>query len=389
MKVRKTILPVLVLLIAMGLTFVIVKSRKVPKPQETPYLGPLVDVAELQPVSRKVVVTATGSVQAKHEVNITPQVRGKVVYVSPDLIAGGHVKKGELLFSIEDIDYRLAIDLAKANLAKAELELQRNESLAKVARQEWQALNPDNHDPDPLVVYEPQIKSAMAQRDAAVANVEQAEINLQRTQVFAPLNGYVRSEQVEVGQYLNVGSPVTTLVGTDQAEVIVPLPLDELAWIKVPAEGENSRGSTAEVVLNSGNHSFKWTGAVTRTMGEIDPRNRMAKIVVTIDDPVVTTSTKNPLSRLLPGMFVEVNLQGEDIAQVFAVPRGALHDDDTVWIADDENKLRIRNVEIVRRERDEVLVLSGINAGEKIILTNLSAAAEGMVLRPQVLEVGQ
>ncbi len=182
---------------------------------------------------------------------------------------------------------------------------------------------------------------------------------------------------------------MATLVGTDHAEIVVPLPLDELAWLKVPEEGEDQRGSSAEVILNTGNHSLKWPGVVTRSMGEIDPRTRMARVVVTVVNPVLSAKNANPLNRLLPGMFVEVRLHGEKIAQVFAVPRGALHDHDTVWIADQENKLRMRNVDIVRRERDEVLIASGVSPGERLILTNLSAAAEGMILRPQIQEAAQ
>lgn len=384
---KKVILPILVIVIALGLTFVIVKSRKMPKPHEKAYLGPLVEVAELKLTDRAAVVSATGSVQARHEVSITPQVRGKVSEVSPDMVAGGSFKKGDMLFSIEDVDYRLAIELAKASLAQAEFELQRIENLAKIAREEWRVLNPDSSDdPDPLVVYEPQLKSARSQLDAAQANVKQAEINLQRTQIFAPFDGYVRSEQVDEGQYLNAGSPVATIVGTQQVEVVVPLPLDELVWLKVSHSEDKTPGSKADIFLNSGGKTFRWQGTVTRAMGEIDPRNRMARIVVTVDEPF-SREDKSMLSKLLPGMFVNVDLHGEEISGVIAVPRGALHDNDTVWIVDDSNRLRIRHVEIIRRAPDEVLVSDGIKAGEKIILTNLSAAAEGMTLRPQDREV--
>ncbi len=122
-------------------------------------------------------------------------------------------------------------------------------------------------------------------------------------------------------------------------------------------------------------------------MGEIDPRNRMARVVVTVikahsEEPKETSL----LSELLPGMFVTVYFQGEELVDVVAVPRGALHDSDTVWIVDNDNKLHIRTIEIVRRERDEVLVLNGLAAGEKIVLTSLSGAAEGMLLRPQLRE---
>ncbi len=385
MKMKRALLPILVIVIALVLTFVLIKSRKVPKPHETTYLGPLVEVAELVKTSRQVIISGTGSAQSRYEVGITPQVKGRVSELSPQMVAGGIFRQGELLFAIEDVDYQLAIALAQSSLAQAEFELLRNENLADLARKEWHLLNSDNSaEPNSLVIYEPQLKSARAQRDAAQANVQQAELNLQRTRVFAPFNCYVRSEQLEIGQFINAGAPVATVAGVDQIEVVVPLSLDELVWLQVPRSSTMQEGSLAKIELQSGGQTFKWQGVITRALGEIDPRNRMARVVVTVSEPYAQNTEGKLLNDLLPGMFVEVHLQGEEISDVIAVPRGALHDNDTIWIVDEENRLHIREVEIIRRERDEVLVRSGLNAGEKIVLTNLTGAAEGMLLRPQL-----
>ncbi len=388
MKLKRVILPLVVLIIALGITLILIKMRKPPKPDEAPFLGPLVEVMEVVKTVRPVVVSGTGTVQPRYEVSITPQVKGRVSEISPQMVAGGVLRKGELLFAIEDVDYQLAIDLARASLAQAELELLRNENLAEVARNEWQALkSAGDAEPNPLVVYEPQLKNARAQRDAALANIRQAEINLQRTRIFAPFNCYVRSEQVEIGQFINAGSPVATVVGTDQAEIVVPLPLDELIWLQVPRNGASQKGSPAKVALQSGGQTFHWHGEITRALGEIDPRNRMARVVVTVADPLSKNNTgRSLLNELLPGMFVEVRLQGEELADVIAVPRSALHEGDTVWVADRENRLQMRMVDIVRRERDEVLVRAGLLAGEQLVLTGISGAAEGMLLRPQPRE---
>jgi len=387
MKTKRAILPFLIIVVALALTFALVKTRKAPEPQETSYLGPLVEIAELVKSSRQVVVSGTGTVQPRYEVDITPQVKGRVSEISPHMVAGGIFRKGELLFAIEDVDYQLAISLAHSSLAQSELELMRNENLAELARKEWHALNPDAAEPNPLVVYEPQLKSARAQRDASQANVAQAELNLQRTRIVAPFNGYVRSEQVELGQFLNAGSPVAKIAGTDQTEIVVPLPLDELAWLQMPRDGASQEGPVAKIELVSGGRTFSWQGLVTRVLGDIDPRNRMARVVVTVTDPVSPDNKDmRLLNKLMPGMFVEVFLQGEELAGIISVPRGALRDNDTVWVVDEKGRLHIRSVDIVRRERDEVLVRSGLDAGEKIVLTNLSGASEGMLLRPQIRE---
>jgi RND family efflux transporter MFP subunit len=388
MKMKRVLLPLLVIVIALVLTFVLVKSRKTPKPHETPYLGPLVEIGVLTKANRQILVSGTGSAQSRYEVSITPQVKGRVSELSPQMVAGGTFQKNELLFAIEDVDYQLAIAHAQANLAQAELELLRNENLAELARKEWHSLNSESAlEPNPLVVYEPQLKSARALRDAAQANVKQAELNLQRTRVYAPFDCYVRSEQLEIGQFLNTGAPVATVAGIDQIEIVVPVSLDEIVWLQVPRKGTKQRGSLAKVELQSGGRTFHWQGEITRALGEIDPRNRMARVVVTVNDPFAEdTEQANLLNDLLPGMFVNVQLLGEELPDVISVPRGALHDNDTIWVIDDENRLHIREVDILRRERNEVLIRSGLDANEKIVLTNLSGAAEGMLLRPKMRE---
>jgi len=388
MKMKRALLPFLVIVIALVLTFVLVKSRKTPKPHEAPHLGPLVEVGILTKANRQILISGTGSAQSRYEVSITPQIKGRVSELSPQMVAGGTFQKGELLFAIEDVDYQLAIAHAQANLAQAELELLRNENLADLARKEWHSLNGEKAlEPNPLVVYEPQLKSARALRDAAQANVKQAELNLQRTRVFAPFACYVRSEQLEIGQFLNAGAPVATVAGIDQIEIVVPLSLDEIVWIQVPRKGTKQRGSLAKVELQSGGRTFHWQGEITRSLGEIDPRNRMARVVVTVNDPFTEDTEKaNLLNDLLPGMFVNVQILGEELSDIISVPRGAMHDNDTIWVIDDENRLHIREVDILRRERDEVLIRSGLDANEKIVLTNLSGAAEGMLLRPKMRE---
>ncbi len=388
MKMKRALLPFLVIVIALVLTFVLVKSRKTPKPHEAPHLGPLVEVGILTKANRQILVSGTGSAQSRYEVSITPQIKGRVSELSPQMVAGGTFLKGELLFAIEDVDFQLAIAHAQANLAQAELELLRNENLADLARKEWHSLNGESAlEPNPLVVYEPQLKSARALRDAAQANVKQAELNLQRTRVFAPFDCYVRSEQLEIGQFLNAGAPVATVAGIDQIEIVVPLPLEEIVWLQVPRKGAKQRGSLAKVELQSGGRTFHWQGEITRSLGEIDPRNRMARVVVTVNDPFTEDTEKaNLLNDLLPGMFVNVQILGEELSDIISVPRGAMHDNDTIWVIDDENRLHIREVDILRRERDEVLIRSGVDANEKIVLTNLSGAAEGMLLRPKMQE---
>ena len=382
---QKIVLPILILVIGVGLTVVLIQSRKVPVTEEPDFKGPLVDVIEVVKQSRQVQVKGTGSVQARYATDVTPQVSGRIDWISPHMVAGGFFEKGETLFTIEAVDYQLALERAQASLAQADLELVQIQSQAEIARSEWERLQlEDAEEPNPLVLYEPQLKSAQASRASALAAVRQAELDLSRTRINAPFNCYVRSEEVDLGQYLRSGDKVATLAGTDAVEIVVPLPFEELAWLEVPRSGANGQGSPATVVMNFAGHQLVWQGEIVRALGDIDPRTRMASVVIAVTDPFERNNGK--LIELAPGMFVETLLHGHIMDDVVPLPRGALRDGDTAWVVTPENTLEIRKVSVVRRERQEVMIGEGLSAGDRVVLTGVAAAANGMLLRPRLQE---
>ncbi len=379
----KTILPVLILLIGVTVTLVMIKTRQTPHAEERVFAGPLVDFVEVATSSRQVLVNGTGTVQARNQVEITPQVSGRIDWISDQMVNGGFFRKDEPLFSIEAVDYQLALDRAQANLAQAELELIRIESQAEIAREEWARLKrEDEEEPNPLVLYGPQLKTAKAALLSAQAAVRQAELDLSRTRITAPFNCYVRNEMVDLGQYVRSGNSVATVAGTDAVEIVVPLPLEELPWLNVPRNNDQNNGSVANVILDLGERQVNWRGRIVRALGDVDPRNRMASVVVAVLNPFEQQKTVE----LAPGMFVEVLLRGNELTDVIALPRTALRDEDTVWLVDKDNRLEIRKVEIIRREQRDVIVSDGLAAGDRVVLTNLAGAANGMLLRPQLRE---
>jgi RND family efflux transporter MFP subunit len=252
-----------------------------------------------------------------------------------------------------------------------------------VARKEWERLNREGGgEPNPLVLYVPQLKQARAVVASASAALRQAELNLARTRVTAPFNCLVRSEQIDIGQYVKSGTAVADLAGTDTAEIVVPLSLEDLRWLDVPGD-VNGTGSPADVRLVVGERNHSWQGRIVRSLGEVDPRGRMARVVVAVDDPYGTRGGKSGERPALPlGAFVQVVFRGAILPAVAAVPRGALRENSTVWIMDEDRRLRIRPVRVARMEREEVLVAGGVEDGEFLVLTALSGAADGMKLRP-------
>lgn len=383
-KLLKVLVPAGILLLGVSGMMVMINARSEPQKMPAPERGALVRVLELKPESRQVLVQATGTVEASRRAEIVPQVSGLVEEVAPNLAVGGFFRAGELLFRLEDIDYRLAVDRAGAAVAKAEFNLAREEGNARVARREWERLRLEgSQDPPPLVLNEPQLNNAMAELAAAKAALRQAEIDLERTRIRAPFNSIVTAKNVDLGQYMRAGTGAATVAGTDLVEIVVPLPPDEAGWIEIPSRGISRPGSKAVIRHQAGGRGYTWEGRVGRSLGTIDPVSRMARLVVTVNDPY---NLKGGLPAGQPalamGMFVEVNLQGEHLREVIAIPRQAMHENNTVWLLDGDNTLRMRRIETLRLERNEVLVGRGLAAGERLILTNLSGAAEGMVLRP-------
>ncbi len=387
-KLFRIVIPVIILIAGFVVMRLLVLSRPAPQKEVRSNPGALVEILTVSRKDHQVQVIGTGTVQARREASITPRVSGRIKYIAPAFIAGGFFSKGDILFEIEEVDYQLAVVRARAVLAQAELELAKVKSSSLIARREWEAMAVNNsEEPNPLVLYEPQIKKARADVAAAGAAVKQAELDLQRTRIYAPFDCRVRSEEVEAGQYVRAGSSVAVVAGTETAEIVVPLSLEELQWLRVPRQGAEDKGSPATVRITVGEESFgkksfSRQGRVVRSLGEVDPKGRMARVVVAVDDPYYLKKRRsNGEPDLEMGMFVEVTFSGEILTGVIPIPASALRENNTVWVVNGANRLNIRPVTVVRREQKTLLIRDGLKEGERLVLTAISGAAEGMKLR--------
>lgn len=386
-RIIRIIVPVLILAAGVAVTATLVASRPAPKKEAVKETGALVRVFEAERADRRAMVYGTGTVSPAREVTVMPQVSGRVTSMSPSLVSGGFFNSGDVLFEIEETDYRLALMKADAARANAEYELARIESQARVARAEWERLGVEGKDgePNPLVLYEPQLTNARAALKSTEASVEQARLDLERTRVLAPFDCRVSTESVDPGQYVHAGSPVAELSGTSEAEISVPLPLDELSWIHIPVKnggGKADTGSPAAVSVTIGGTTHVWRGEVTRSAGEVGMKDRMMNVVVTVADPYgLASGGKGGKPPLAVGTFVDVRIEGRLLEDVVTIPRTALRDGSTVWTVDGDGRLAIRKVEILRVEHEEVILSGGLEEGDRVVLTNLTGAADGMKLR--------
>lgn len=366
-------LPIVVLLLAIVATVLLIKSRQPPVKVAHRDMGVLVSIQHVNAEDRPLHIQATGTVQPHQQLRLSPQVSGKVISLHQQLRSGGEIRKGELLLSLDARDYRLTLTKAQNTLSAAQLNLQQVENRAAIANSEWHAINGDMV-PPPLAAYKPQQRQAQAAVAAAKADVQQAQLNLDRTKLYAPFNSRILSEQVDLGQNLMPGNEIAILAGSDFAEVIIPIPLAELPWLKIG--NATQRGSAATISINTSRQRYQWTGQIVRSLGEVDDRGRMSRVVVKIAQPYTT----HPELALQPGMFVDVELEGRTAKQVFAIPRSALRDNSSVWLVDNQQRLQIKAIDIVRKGQQHILV-RGLAADDQLITTAISGAANGMKLR--------
>jgi RND family efflux transporter MFP subunit len=306
-----------------------------------------------------------------------------VIGVSPAFAEGAFFEKEQVLLEVDPHDYRQAVVRARGEVARTKLALAREEAEAEVAREEWEDLGAGEA-ATALTLREPQLEDARAAVASAEANLTTAQRNLERTRIRAPYAGRLRRKNVDVGQFVTVGSPVATIYAVDYAETRLPLPDDELAYLDLPLHyrGETKRQKGPRVTLEAdfAGKTYEWTGEIVRTEGEIDPGSRMVHAVAQV---------KNPYGRgddpdrppLAVGLYVEAEIQGVTARDVAVLPRSALRGRSQVLVITPDDRLEFRNVDLLRTTREEIYVRDGLREGERVCLSPLEAVTDGMKVR--------
>jgi RND family efflux transporter MFP subunit len=371
-----------VVLLGILVMAMLIMARKPPALVDKEPLGTLVNVMIAEKSDRDLMIIGHGDVRALHQIGLTPQVSGQVVWVHPDFLAGGSFNKGDALLSIEPADFELGVQQADAMVAQATYQLEVTQANAEVALTEWNLVkgnDADSGEPSSLVLYEPQMRQAEANLQSAEAALAKAELNLSRTTLHAPFNCKIASKNVSPGQQIGPQAAIAQLYSTDIAEIEVSLQPSQLSYIEIP-------GAKVDVILENGKSTQIFEGIVHRQVGVIGEMGRLARIVVRIEDPFRGDNPLNPTMSL--GAFVEARIHGTTVRDIFAVPRSAVHSDGMVWVAED-NSLTIRPVEVYYKTQNEILVTTGIENGDLVILTPISGAAKGMKLRYTMPETSQ
>ncbi len=338
---------------------------------------PVVEFVKVAIEDVSVVVPSQGMVEAARTTSLAAEVGGKVIMVSDKFDVGGQFEKDEVLLEIDQADYKAALARTESALAQAELTLATEETRAEQALKDWKKLGGGGQ-PSDLTVRKPQLAAAKAGIEAAKADVEKAKRDLERTKVRAPFAGTLEMINTELGSYLAPGTPVADLFENAPFEVRLPVSLDDARFVQANAEGE----LMGDVEINSNTRG--WDAKIVRSEGRIDRTSRSMHLVAEISG--VRDGAGTGALPLQPGLFVQAEIQGRTVTDVARVPFPAFVDLNRVTLIDPDNKLRFREVEILRREGDVVLVSSGLKAGDRVCLTELADMIEGREVDPR--EVG-
>lgn len=391
MKIHRQLLIALLIVVAGGLAVLaIVNSPPQTDQQEDIAKPPSVQIIVVKPARLRMDVRSQGRVMAQTEIDLITGVSGNIIKISPAFISGGFFKKGDLLVSIDPAEYDLRVAQAQARVMEAQYQLTREEAEADQARDEWQHLG--QGDPNPLSLRIPQLREKKAKLTAEQEELKNARLLRQRTDIRAPFNGRVRNKAVGMGQYLSSGAILGRIYNSDLAEVRLPLSTYELAFIDfpdLPHRTQSTQGAPVRLTANYQGQRQTWLGHIVRSEGVVEQDTGMVVVVAQIPDPFGlntnkpgSSSTQSSSAPLPVGLFVEASIEGRWFDDLVILPASALLKNNRVAIIDQDNRLRFRTVEVLRREREQAIIKAGLNAGEKVFVSGLHHPLEGMEVMP-------
>lgn len=390
MSIRKQLLIALALALSGGLlAVVIVLFPPSVDQQEPPSPPPKVQVATVSLQSVPLSVRSQGRVMAKTEIDLVSGVSGNIVKISPAFVSGGFFKRGDLLVSIDPAEYDLRVAQAQARMTEAQYQLVREKAEADQAKDEWQYLG--QGEPNPLSLRIPQLKEKQAKLAAEQEELKNARLLRQRTDIRAPFNGRLRTAAAGMGQYIDNGSILGRIYSSDLAEVRLPVSADDLALIDftdVPGGQPVSSSPAVQFTAQYQGKLQKWAAYIVRSEGVIDPETGMIILIAQITDPLglktdKTASTHTPSSPTLPiGLYVEAVIAGRTFDQVVTLPASALHKEHQVVVVEPDNRLSFRSVDVLRREQENIIIRSGLTAGERVMVSGLHHPIAGLTVTP-------
>lgn len=381
----KAVISFVVILGILGITalglILLILNRRVAKEEEKQRIVPAVEVMVVSKGDHPVKIGTQGVVESVRETMLAAEVGGRVLKISDSLRRGGEVEKGALLVQIDPADYRSALAAAEVRLADAVLALEQEKAKVEQAELDWAKLG--NGEPlNALVLRKPYLDAAKARVESARQDELKARRDVDRTAITAPFDAGIRAVNVEIGSVVNAGMMVAELYSSNELEVRLPLSLEDFGFVARDEKGM-VRG---EVKLSGkiGTKQYEWNAEPVRVDPEIDRNTLSASVVVKV---LANESGEFPLPPV--GLFVDVDMEGEMLEDIAEIPRRALMEGRRLIVMGEDGKIDFREVELVRMTEKSAVIHGGLESGEKIVLTRLSAPVVGMEVAPEPIEEGK
>ena len=388
-----------ILIGCVAVAYILISQRPEPEQRPVPTRVPFANTSPIVAGSGSIPVYGAGTVRPRAAVDVAAEISGRVVWVAPNFQSGGRVRSGQLIFRIDDADFRGRVEQARASVAVQEVELLRVTEEARIARSQYDRFRllresgESIADTSPLALWQPQLDAAEAVLARDRAALAEAEAALSRTSVHAPFEGVVLEESLELGQFVGAGQGVGRLYASDAVEVVVPLSDAGAALIPGLWQLEAGNADTrvrARVIAEYGDAHYAWTGYVDRAEAALDEQTRTIDVIVRVPDPFAAgaplgtadgdRATRSDGPPLLVGKFVEVEIDGVTPDEYFRVRRPALRPGNEVWVAQD-GAVHIVPVEVLQRSDDEVFLTGALEADQTVITGGIQLATEGMPVR--------
>ncbi len=380
-KTTIVICTAILLLAASVITVIRLTEPKAQRSSASKRTAMLVEVTQGERGTFQPEILVMGTVRPEKEIVLSPRVSGEIVSVSESFTPGGFVDEGEVLLQIDPADYEVILLQRKSELLQANAELELELGRQDLAKKDYKELEGTiSSEYKPLVLREPQLNTARSRVEAAEAAVRRAQLDLERTRIRAPFAAHIINREANEGSQVSPGEALGRLVGIEHYWVEATVPVSNLRWIDFSEERDAS-GSGVHIRNRAAwpEGTFR-EGSVHRLIGELEDQTRLARVLLTVADPLSHQPESEGLPPLMIGSFVEARIAGLPIQDVIRINRDYVRKDDTIWI-DENGTLRIRDLDIVFRDDAFAYVREGLSTMDQVITTNLATVFDGAALR--------
>lgn len=377
-KWLKIVLPLAVVLAGITAAWGIIAYKPELQQQIPAIEAPLVSVISVAPQTLRLDVHSQGIVKPRTEIDLVPEVAGKIIQLHPGFFSGGFFARNDVLMTIDPRDYDYALTEAEARIAEAQRQLISEQAQAEQARNEWRTLGDGK--PTPLAMREPQLAEARAKLKAAEAELAKARLQRSRCELRAPFSGRVHEKNMGLGQYVQPGEKLARIYSTDAAEIRLPLATDQLGFLDLPLGLIDSGAGGPKVTLTAelAGKPVSWAARIVRTEGVMDDASGQLYAVAEVIDPYAQQNHQPPL---LAGLFVKAVVHGKEQRDLFVLPQSAVNVSHDAMLIDAEQRLHITKLEVLRDEQGRVLVNGGLRAGDRLVTAGIQVPVEGMKVR--------